>query len=86
MATPASRNAGLEAPTLFDVSYVTAVLSGGGSGLGLMITQVYEYCLHIRNCDNRWLTIGLVDSCSEWRKGLRSGTSRGGDANGHGSV
>jgi len=40
MGSPSLSNAALEVSKLFDVSHVTAVLSGGGSGLGLMITQV----------------------------------------------
>ena len=33
-------NEHLEASKVFDVSHVTAVLTGGGSGIGLMMTQV----------------------------------------------
>ena len=33
-------NKHLESPKLFDVSRITAVVTGGGSGIGLMITQV----------------------------------------------
>lgn len=35
----ASRNEELKNTKLFDVSHVTAVVTGGGSGIGLMITQ-----------------------------------------------
>lgn len=33
-------NKHLESSKLFDVSHITAVVTGGGSGIGLMITQV----------------------------------------------
>lgn len=35
----ASSNEELKTNKLFDVSHVTALVSGGGSGIGLMITQ-----------------------------------------------
>lgn len=39
MATGKSNNEQLKASALFDVSNVTAVVTGGGTGIGLMITQ-----------------------------------------------
>jgi len=39
MATGAKANEGLKVPKLFDVSHLTAVVTGGGTGIGLMITQ-----------------------------------------------
>ncbi|QDS68405.1 hypothetical protein FKW77_010772 [Venturia effusa] len=39
MASQSSQNEQLKASKLFDVSHVTAVVTGGGSGIGLMITQ-----------------------------------------------
>lgn len=39
MATGKSLNEDLTGSKLFDVSFVTAVVTGGGSGIGLMITQ-----------------------------------------------
>jgi hypothetical protein len=40
MPMPKADNSFLESSTVFDVSFVTAVITGGGSGLGLMMTQV----------------------------------------------
>lgn len=42
MATSHFSNEDLKVDNLFDVSSVTAVVTGGGSGLGLMITQVLQ--------------------------------------------
>lgn len=39
MATGKSTNDQLKANKLFDVSAVTAIVTGGGTGIGLMITQ-----------------------------------------------
>lgn len=39
MATGAKSNEDLKASKLFDVSNFTAVVTGGGTGIGLMITQ-----------------------------------------------
>ncbi|KAI9856060.1 MAG: hypothetical protein M1813_009280 [Trichoglossum hirsutum] len=39
MPQNSAANDGLKSSILFDVSHITAVLTGGGSGLGLMITQ-----------------------------------------------
>jgi len=39
MATSAASNEDLKISKLFDVSHVTAVVTGGGTGIGLMITQ-----------------------------------------------
>ncbi len=39
MATVARSNEDLKNTKLFDVSHITAVVTGGGSGIGLMITQ-----------------------------------------------
>lgn len=39
MATGAKSNDDLKASKLFDVSNFTAVVTGGGTGIGLMITQ-----------------------------------------------
>ena len=39
MATGAKANEGLKVSKLFDVSHLTAVVTGGGTGIGLMITQ-----------------------------------------------
>ncbi|KZF23892.1 short chain dehydrogenase/reductase [Xylona heveae TC161] len=39
MATGKSENADLKASKLFDVSDLTALVTGGGTGIGLMITQ-----------------------------------------------
>ncbi|KAL2352155.1 short chain dehydrogenase/reductase [Cryomyces antarcticus] len=39
MATGKSENHELKASKLFDVSHVTAIVTGGGTGIGLMITQ-----------------------------------------------
>ena len=38
MASGAS-NSDLKSSKLFDVSHVTAIVTGGGTGIGLMITQ-----------------------------------------------
>lgn len=40
MATGKASNEDLKSSRLFDVSHVTAVVTGGGSGIGLMIVQV----------------------------------------------
>ncbi len=40
MAAIEDANQSLSISKLFDVSRLTAVLTGGGSGIGLMITQV----------------------------------------------
>lgn len=40
MATGKADNSFLESSKVFDVSHVTAVVTGGGSGIGLMMTQV----------------------------------------------
>lgn len=39
MATQARSNEDLKLSKLFDVSHLTAVVTGGGTGIGLMITQ-----------------------------------------------
>lgn len=39
MATGAKSNEDLKSSKLFDVSNCTAVVTGGGTGIGLMITQ-----------------------------------------------
>ena len=39
MASHPSHKQNLNRDTLFDVSHVTALVTGGGSGIGLMITQ-----------------------------------------------
>lgn len=39
MATGKAENHELARDALFDVSFVTAVVTGGGTGIGLMITQ-----------------------------------------------
>lgn len=39
MASSTHSNEDLKANKLFDVSTYTAIVSGGGSGIGLMITQ-----------------------------------------------
>jgi NADP-dependent 3-hydroxy acid dehydrogenase YdfG len=39
MATGKADNEQLKSSKLFDVSHVTAVVTGGGTGIGLMITQ-----------------------------------------------
>lgn len=39
MATGAAKNEDLKATKLFDVSNFSAIVTGGGSGIGLMITQ-----------------------------------------------
>jgi NAD(P)-dependent dehydrogenase (short-subunit alcohol dehydrogenase family) len=39
MASQTHHNKHLKASNLFDVSHVTAIVTGGGSGIGLMITQ-----------------------------------------------
>ncbi len=39
MATQTRTNDDLKASKLFDVSHITAVVTGGGTGIGLMITQ-----------------------------------------------
>jgi len=39
MATGAARNEDLKASKLFDVDNYCAVVTGGGTGIGLMITQ-----------------------------------------------
>lgn len=40
MSTGTATKDALKSSNLFDVSHVTAVLTGGGSGIGLMIVQV----------------------------------------------
>jgi hypothetical protein len=45
MPQNSAANDGLKSSILFDVSHITAVLTGGGSGLGLMITQVWLVAL-----------------------------------------
>lgn len=42
MATAKSSNEELQAGSLFDVSHVTAVVTGGGTGIGLMMTQALQ--------------------------------------------
>jgi NADP-dependent 3-hydroxy acid dehydrogenase YdfG len=39
MSVQARTNDDLKASKLFDVSHITAVVTGGGTGIGLMITQ-----------------------------------------------
>ncbi len=39
MTTQTRTNNDLKASKLFDVSHITAVVTGGGTGIGLMITQ-----------------------------------------------
>jgi NADPH:quinone reductase-like Zn-dependent oxidoreductase len=39
MSVQARSNEDLKACKLFDVSHITAVVTGGGTGIGLMITQ-----------------------------------------------
>lgn len=39
MSSQSQSNDSLKLPKLFDVSHITAVVTGGGSGIGLMITQ-----------------------------------------------
>lgn len=39
MSTQARTNDDLKASKLFDVSHITALVTGGGTGIGLMITQ-----------------------------------------------
>jgi short-subunit dehydrogenase involved in D-alanine esterification of teichoic acids len=39
MSVQARSNEDLGASKLFDVSHITAVVTGGGTGIGLMITQ-----------------------------------------------
>ena len=39
MSTHKADNEQLTAPKLFDVSHIKAVVTGGGTGIGLMITQ-----------------------------------------------
>jgi short-subunit dehydrogenase involved in D-alanine esterification of teichoic acids len=39
MATGKSAHEELRGSKLFDVSHITAVVTGGGTGIGLMITQ-----------------------------------------------
>ncbi|KAK7949462.1 NAD(P)-binding protein [Apiospora saccharicola] len=42
MATGQANNTDLRASALFDVSHVTAVVTGGATGIGLMITQALQ--------------------------------------------
>ena len=42
MTTAKADNTFLESSKIFDVSHVTAVVTGGGSGIGLMMTQVHK--------------------------------------------
>ncbi|KAI0140640.1 hypothetical protein BJ166DRAFT_597867 [Pestalotiopsis sp. NC0098] len=42
MATGKAENHDLHATSLFDVSHVTAVVTGGGTGIGLMIAQALQ--------------------------------------------
>lgn len=42
MTTTKADNTFLESSKIFDVSHVTAVVTGGGSGIGLMMTQVHK--------------------------------------------
>ncbi|KAK6077387.1 short chain dehydrogenase [Seiridium cupressi] len=42
MATGKAENMDLQANSLFDVSHLTAVVTGGGTGIGLMITQALQ--------------------------------------------
>ncbi|KAF3762249.1 NAD(P)-binding protein [Cryphonectria parasitica EP155] len=42
MATGKSENYELQANALFDVSHITAVVTGGGTGIGLMIIQALQ--------------------------------------------
>lgn len=39
MSTPVTKHMNLEIPSLFDVKGCVAVVSGGGSGIGLMAAQ-----------------------------------------------
>lgn len=39
MSNPAQSNETLKINSVFDVSKITAVVTGGGTGIGLMITQ-----------------------------------------------
>ena len=39
MSIQARSNEDLQASKLFDVSHITAVVTGGGTGIGLMISQ-----------------------------------------------
>ena len=39
MSNPAQSNETLKINNVFDVSKITAVVTGGGTGIGLMITQ-----------------------------------------------
>ncbi|KAG7411827.1 Rhamnolipids biosynthesis 3-oxoacyl-[acyl-carrier-protein] reductase [Fusarium oxysporum f. sp. rapae] len=42
MATHHAKNEVLKAAALFDVSHITAVVTGGATGIGLMITQALQ--------------------------------------------
>ncbi|KAF5650582.1 NAD(P)H-dependent oxidoreductase [Fusarium sp. NRRL 52700] len=42
MATHHAKNEALKAAALFDVSHITAVVTGGATGIGLMITQALQ--------------------------------------------
>lgn len=42
MATNKAQNQDLKASSLFDVSHITAVVTGGATGIGLMITQALQ--------------------------------------------
>ncbi|KAF4449359.1 hypothetical protein F53441_7338 [Fusarium austroafricanum] len=42
MATHQAKNQDLQASSLFDVSHITAVVTGGATGIGLMITQALQ--------------------------------------------